>query len=224
VSRRARAVAFAAGAAICAGLAAGAAGQGGPGLGPQLGELRPAVVTTAALPAGRRVSPRTLSESVEVRRVPARFLPPDALGAPEHLVGRAPLAEVPAGSYVLASHLRSPTGAAARPGARLDRGSRPVEIAVTGGGAIAGARAQGRRVDVIVTAEGSPAGGPGRTYVAARAVELVELRPASGGTGAQTLPGPGLDAWIATLALTRGQALRLIHAESFARSVRLIGS
>ncbi len=29
-------------------------------------------------------------------------------------------------------------------------------------------------------------------------------------------------AWIATLALTREQALRLIHAEAFARNMRLI--
>ena len=31
-------------------------------------------------------------------------------------------------------------------------------------------------------------------------------------------------AWVATLALTRDQALRLIHAQSFAREVRLIGA
>jgi hypothetical protein len=38
------------------------------------------------------------------------------------------------------------------------------------------------------------------------------------------LPGPASGASIATLALTRDEALRLIEAESFARSVRLIGS
>ena len=32
------------------------------------------------------------------------------------------------------------------------------------------------------------------------------------------------ETWVATLALTRAQALRLIHAQSFAREVRLIGA
>ena len=35
--------------------------------------------------------------------------------------------------------------------------------------------------------------------------------------------GEPADAWTATLAVTRPQALRLIQAESFARSVRLLG-
>jgi hypothetical protein len=35
---------------------------------------------------------------------------------------------------------------------------------------------------------------------------------------------PGAEAWTATLALTRSQALQLIQAESYARGVRLIGS
>ena len=38
------------------------------------------------------------------------------------------------------------------------------------------------------------------------------------------LGAPPTEAWVATLALTRGQALRLIHAQSFARELRLIGS
>jgi hypothetical protein len=58
--------------------------------------------------------------------------------------------------------------------------------------------------------------------VAAPAVELLDLRAADEATGADIAPGPASDTWIATLALTRGQALRLIQAESFARSIRLI--
>ena len=37
------------------------------------------------------------------------------------------------------------------------------------------------------------------------------------------LPGSSGEPWTATLALNRAQALRLIHAQSFARELRLIG-
>jgi hypothetical protein len=52
---------------------------------------------------------------------------------------------------------------------------------------------------------------------------LIELRPGGRSAPDDVLAGPAGEAWVATLALTREQALRLIHAESFARSVRLIG-
>jgi Flp pilus assembly protein CpaB len=223
LSRRARAIAFAAAAAVSAGLAASVSGGAGTGLDAELGELRPALVTTAALRARRAVSAKQLAESVEVRRVPARFLPPDALTAPPQLLGRTPVAAVPPGSYVLASHLRAPGGPTRDSGPELDPGRRPVEITVSGAGALASGR-PGRRVDVVVTAEAGSAGGPGRTYVAAAAVELIGLRPAGAEGETEVLPGASLESWTATLALTRAQALRLIHAESFARSMRLIGS
>jgi hypothetical protein len=96
----------------------------------------------------------------------------------------------------------------------LPLGRRPVEIAVGGAGALlsAGPAPGGAKVDVIVTSE--PAGaGPGRTYVAAADVPLLALRP-----GPEGASGPAA----ATLALTRGQALKLIAAESFARRVTLL--
>ena len=65
---------------------------------------------------------------------------------------------------------------------------------------------------------------PGRTYVAVRSVGLLDLRPSGGEAGSDDLlTNPASESWTATLALTRAQALRLIQAESFARSVRLIG-
>jgi len=77
---------------------------------------------------------------------------------------------------------------------------------------------------VIVTSEPGPGGGAGRTYVAVRSVGLLDLRPSGGEAGSDDLlTNPSSESWIATLALTRAQALRLIQAESFARSVRLIG-
>jgi hypothetical protein len=69
-------------------------------------------------------------------------------------------------------------------------------------------------MDVIVTSE--PAGaGQGRTYVAARRVPLLALRPGLEGADPEGTS-------VATLGLTRRQALRLISAESFARRVTLL--
>jgi hypothetical protein len=67
---------------------------------------------------------------------------------------------------------------------------------------------------VVVTTEPSGAGA-GRTYVSAAAVPLLALGPGADG------PGPGGTA-AATLGLTRGQALRLIAAQSFARQVTIL--
>ena len=117
---------------------------------------------------------------------------------------------------MLAAQLRVPRAKSTR-GPRLANGRRPVEIAVSGGEALlaSGGSPQGSAVDVVVTTE--PRGpGPGHTYVAAAGVRLLALAE-------QDPAGPGPTAgWSATLALTRGEALHLIEAESFARSVRLL--
>ena len=132
------------------------------------GPLRPVVVARAPSlrrrPAdrARARSPRAL----EVRRVPARFVPPGALAVPGEALGLVPRAPLPAGSYLLAAQLRPPRPRRRRPG--LAGGRRPVEIAVSGADALLApaAPAGGARVDVVVTTE--PSGpGPGRTYVAA---------------------------------------------------------
>jgi pilus assembly protein CpaB len=223
VSRRGRALAFGAAAALCAGLAAAATGGARTDLTAQLGDLREVVVATEPLPAHRPLRQRVIAEALETRRVPERFLPPDALTSAEQALGRVPAAPIPAGGYLLASQLRAPGAGRERP-QHLAAGRRPVEIAVEGAGALAGLPGgPGRRVDVVVTNEPGPGGGAGRTFVAAEAVGLVDLRPAAGIGSEDVVPGPPSDAWIATLALTRAQALRLIHAESFARGVRLIG-
>lgn len=221
MSRRARAVTFAAAAALCAGLAASAIGGAGSGIESQLGPLRPVLVATEALPAGRVLSSRALARSVELRRVPERFLPAGALSIPELAAGRRTLAPVPAGGYLLSNALRTPGSAseAARP-APPAAGGRAVELTVTGAAALAASGRPGRRVDVVVTSEPGPGGGGGRTYVAAEAVPLLELRSAAE-ADPSGLPGAP-DSWLATLSLSREQALRLIQAESFARSVRLI--
>jgi len=214
MSRRRRALAF----LVAAGLAAATAAAVADGYGARVsrgyGELRAVVVVATTLPRGRAIAPGVAAAELELRRVPARFVPPGALSSPAAAIGLAPVAAVPAGSYLLASQLRPPRSAAAAPG--LGRGRQPVEITVSGAGAllVGDAGPAGARVDVVVTAEPSGAGN-GRTYVAATAVPLLGLAPVAEGAGAEGTA-------VATLGLTRSQALRLIAAESFARKLTLL--
>jgi Flp pilus assembly protein CpaB len=216
MSRRVRAVAFLVLAVGCAALAATIANGYGASVAESFGPLREVLVAKRDLAAGDPIEPADLSSSLQLRRVPARFVPPGALSIAEQALGREPATPLPAGSYVVAAQLRAPQDADAGGAGDLERGRRPVEIAVEGGEALlATGSPQGSTVDVVVTTE--PNGpGPGHTYIAAAGVRLLALTQ-------QDPAGPGPSAgWSATLALTRGEALRLIEAESFARGVRLL--
>ena len=211
MSRRNRAVGFLLAALLAAVAAAAVADGYGERVVAGYGELRPVLIATTELRAGKEIDPRIATEGLEVRRVPVKFVPPGALAAPTEALGLAPSASIPAGSYLLAAQLRSPRDAS---GATLGPGRRPVEIVVSGTGALSalGVQPLGSKVDVVVTTE--PAGsGNGRTYVAASAVPLLGLGPGGeGGAGEAT----------AMLGLTRTQALQLIAAQSFARRVTVI--
>ncbi|HEU5252631.1 MAG TPA: SAF domain-containing protein [Solirubrobacterales bacterium] len=211
MSRRARAVSFLLAAAIAAVAAAALAEGYGESVVRGYGRLRPVVVATADLPPGEELGPEAVAEDLEVRQVPVRFVPPPTLADPAEAIGLVAAARVPAGSYLLATQLRSPR---ARPAGALGRDRRPVEIAVAGVGALTalGVQPVGSEVDVVVTTEPSGSG-DGRSYVAAAAVPLLGL-----GGGGEGTPGEAL----VTLGLTRGQALRLLAAESFARRITVI--
>ena len=208
--RRLRAVLFAATALLAAGAAALVADGYGSKVAGSYGPLRPVVVAADPLAAGKVIGPELVSDSLVTRRVPARFVPPGSLAAPQQALGLQPTAPIPAGAYLLGPQLEPPPRhRPPRPG--LGGGRRAVEIAVTGARALlaAGPPVAGSPVDVVVTTE--PDGtGPGRTYVAAARVPLLALQAGQGGIAA------------ATLGLTRPQALELISAENFARGVRLL--
>jgi Flp pilus assembly protein CpaB len=224
VSRRARAIGFGCAALGCAALAAVVAGGYRTDLQSQVGPLRPAVIAREPIPPRRALRPGDAERLLEVRRMPSRFVPTGALSAPQQAIGRAATARIPAGAYLLAAQLRAP-----RPrrhhhgGAHLAGGREPVQISVTGAEALAATTRdpRGTRVDVVVTTEAGPGGGSGRTYVAAENVELLALTEAADDAGVD-LPGPSAATSVATLALTRPEALRLIHAENFARQVLVI--
>jgi pilus assembly protein CpaB len=211
---RARAFGFALLALAAAGLAAAITSGYGARVAGSYGPLRRVVVTTEALPARRALGPADLA-SLELRRVPERFVPAGAIGEAARALGMAPRVALPAGSYVPAFLLGQPRHSRpAVPG--LPPGLRPVEIAVSGAAALeaAGPPPRGSAVDVVVTSEPRGAG-TGHTYVAAGGVPLIGLGPGPDG------PGP-TSAASAILGLTRTQALRLISAESFARQIRLL--
>ncbi len=212
MSRRGRALAFLLLALLAALAAALLAERYGSRAARGYGPLRPVVVVESPLAAGSRLGARELAAALGVRRVPGRFVPAEALAAPAEALGLVARAALPAGSYLLAAQL-GPPRRGGRAASGLRGGRRPVEIAVSGAGALLAAPSSaGSRVDVVVT--GEPTGpGPGRTYVAAAAVPLLALR-------ADPEAGPGLAA--ATLGLTKREALRLIAAESFARKVTLL--
>lgn len=213
MSRRARAVAFGV-AALAAAVIAGTIADGyGESVARGYGALRPVVVAAAQLPAGKALDPAAAESGLEVRQVPARFVPFGAFRDPAEALGLVPAAAIPSGAYLLAAQLRPPRSEA--PGPRLAGGRRPVQIAVSGAAALAigGIDPIGSRVDVVVTTEPTGAGA-GHTYVAAAAVPLLGLGAGPEGEAGETAE--------ATLGLTRPQALRLIAAESFARQVTVM--
>jgi pilus assembly protein CpaB len=213
MSRRARAIAFGVAALVAAVIAGTIADGYGESVARGYGALRPVVVAAAQLPAGKALDPTAAETELEVRQVPARFVPLGALRDPAEALGLVPAAAIPSGAYLLAAQLRPPRSE--RPGPRLAGGRRPVQIAVRGAAALAidGTDPIGSRVDVVVTTEPTGAG-PGHTYVAAAAVPLLGL-----GAGPEGEAGGTAEA---TLGLTRPQALRLIAAESFARQVTVM--
>jgi Flp pilus assembly protein CpaB len=214
MSRRKRALAFLLLALLAAAAAAAIADGYGASAARGYGPLRSVVVLGAKIAAGRRIGPEEVGSALVVRRVPVRFVPPGALVAPGEALGLVARAPLSAGSYLLGPQLGI-ADKARHQAPSLAGGRRPVEIAVSGADALlAGPSPSGSRVDVVVTSEPSGAG-PGRTYVAAPDVPLLALRPGS------ESPGPGTTV-AATLGLTKGQALRLIAAESFARKVTLL--
>jgi pilus assembly protein CpaB len=189
---------------VCGGLAAAQVHRSERRARYVLGPLVGVVVAERDLPADRRVRPGDLA----VRRVPARFAPPDAVSGAGDLSGARTVVAIPRGAYLTAAML----GAGARAGPRpLRAGERAVELPVAGGGALAAAPA-GTRVDVLVTS-GSENGG-GRTFVALEDVELLGSRAGTGEEEAATA--------LATLRATARQAVYLTAAANFATEVRLL--
>jgi pilus assembly protein CpaB len=199
---------------VCGGLAASQIRERERRAEAAVGPLVSAVVAKRELRADHLLSRADLG----VRRVPARFVPPDSLGAPGELAGARIAVPVAAGAYVTATMIQ---GVGPRAGdGPLRPGERALELAVAGGGALAGAE-PGARVDVLVSVQREQGGG--RTFVALEDVQLLALRATSGEQPAAAgAEGPPEASALATLRATASQAVYLTAATNFAHEVRLL--
>jgi pilus assembly protein CpaB len=213
-ARRRRGLLLLSVALACGGLAASQVAERERAVEERVGPLVPVLVAARDLDSGARLSARSLA----VRRVPARFVPPDALGSATELAGARTAVPVRAGSYVMAGLLDA--GAAGQGEDRLARGERTVEVGVSAGGATA-ALTPGSRVDVVVSTEAGAGGG--RTFVALADVEVVALRSdPAGGYAEPDSEGSGAPSALATLRVTLQQAVYLTAADNFGREIRLL--
>jgi pilus assembly protein CpaB len=180
-------------------------------LGPQV----EVVVAARDIAAGTRVTRGV----VGLRRVPVRFVPPDALPSTEAVVGARTAAAVAAGGYLTASLFDDGNEGEDR---GLPRGERAVTVEVAGGTAVAGL-APGARVDVIVSTDLGAGGG--RTTMALAGAELLQVAEQSGNAGTdagaagEAVTGPSI---LATLRVSLHQAIYLTAADNFAREIRLL--
>jgi pilus assembly protein CpaB len=209
VTRRARGLALLGAAAACAGLAASSVSRYTNDVRAQVGPLVPVVVARADLRHGSAITPAVAGRSLEERRIPARFAPPQALGSVSEAIGYRLALTLRRGDYLSDSSLTAAAGKT--PGA--DQGSRIVEVSVAGAGSLASALEPGAHVDVLITTDRGD--GPGRTYLALQDAELVAFSPSSSGvsdTGKAS----------AALRVSLRQAVLLTAAQNFARELRLV--
>ena len=210
MQRRRRALLLFVAAAICALFTALVASRLQRKVTSGYGPMRSVVVVAEDLRGGQILSRPDVDSSLTTRRIPVLFIPPGTLSNPDLAIGSRVAADLRPGTYLQDSLLDRD---AARTGSLIgNSGRRPVEVTVAGAGALTvGADAGGGiPVDVVVSAQ--PGMGKGRTEVVASGVPLIRLsRPAS--------PGEG---WKATVAVSKGEALRLIAAEASGRTIRLL--
>jgi pilus assembly protein CpaB len=203
------------------GLAASQVRERERGVDAKVGPLVPVVVAARDIAADETLRPADMA----VERIPARYLPADALGAAAPLAGARPAVPIAGGAYITAGALQGAAAANERP---LEPGERAVELAVSGGASILGGTATapapagpGSRVDVLVSTQTHD--GAGRTFVALENVELLDIRALGGGGVAvdEAMDQPAATA-LATLRVTARQAVYLTAAETFAHEVRLL--
>jgi Flp pilus assembly protein CpaB len=170
------------------------------GIRAQVGPLVPVVVVRSPVKARSHVRAQQLA----IARIPARFIPADAIRRTSRAAGATAAVALPRGAYVTKSALAPVQD----PRFELRRGERAIDVEVSGGARLAARGGPGSRVDVVVTTE--PRNGAPRAFVAADAAELLALRTGDNGHA------------IATLRVPVRQAVYLTAATSFGRDARLL--
>ncbi len=213
MSARRRGLVLLALALACGGLAASRVSEHEREVEARVGPSLPVVVAARDLQPDAPI-PRA---ALAVVRVPSRYVPPDALATVAEAAGARTATALPRGSQVTASRLQG--ARRDRPAGALRGGERAIELAVSGGEALAAAP-PGARVDVIVSSERASSGG--RSVLALEGVELLGVRPLDGGGGDGGEGAAAAATALATLRVSVRQAVYLATAESFASEVRLL--
>lgn len=211
-ARRRRGLVLVALALVSGGLAASEVRQRERAVAQQVGLPVQVLVAERDIRAGARIG----HEALALRRVPTRYVPPDALASAAGVIGVRAASRIVAGAYVTPSVLQRST--VRRSGNGLRPGERAVTVEVAGA---APGSAPGTRVDVLVSSE--PGTGGGRTVVALAGAELLALEPhPTGYREADPAAAPTGPAALATLRVTLRQAVYLTQADNFAREIRLL--
>jgi pilus assembly protein CpaB len=215
--RRVRIMVTAGAALICGGVAASIVSNDEAKLRAQVGPLVPVVVAAAGIPEGKLVTPASASSLLVQRRVPGRFVPPNALHDPTDASGFRTAAAVSAGDYLTRGLLITNDHEIGRSAGVGTGSERLIQMAVSGGTTVLAQLEPGARVDVLVT---SDRGGEPRTYLALQRVELVAT--SDGSAGSTPTSGDQTADAIATLRVSLKQAVLLTAAQNFAREIRLV--
>ena len=179
----------------------------------EVGPAVPVLVARSAIPAGRRIGPRSLA----VRRVPARYAPAGALRAPAEAVGLRAAVAIAAGADLDLAMLDDGSRDALPAGPVLRPGERVAQVVAVGA---LEATPPGARVDVLVTREGSGGERGGSTTLALEDVEVLAAGAAPQAGAAAN--DSGLPRVALELRVSVRQAVYLAAAQSFARELRVL--
>ncbi|HEY6779898.1 MAG TPA: Flp pilus assembly protein CpaB [Thermoleophilaceae bacterium] len=178
----------------------------------RVGPLVPVLVAARDLASDTPLEPGVTA----TRQVPARYVPPDALGPGAAGASGRTVVAVPSGTVLTASLLGEVGGSGG--GLGLQPGERALELTAAGGEALAAA-APGSHVDVLVSRE---AGAGGSTFMALENVELLGLRTGAGAIDPDASTDAATGDSIVTLRVSARQAVYLTAAQNFGREVRLL--
>jgi pilus assembly protein CpaB len=170
-------------------------------LAPALGPIRPVVVAAEDVPRGAVLD----EDALDVRRVPAPYVPPQAVDHPGALVGRVALGPIAAGEAVTWTRV-----APARAGpvaALVPTGYRAFAVAST---LPRGALRAGDRIAVL----GTFAGGHPHTETVVESTQILAVLGRGGGGGGSEGFGGGSETLL--LLVTADDAERLAYARAFA--------
>ena len=212
MTRRRRALLLCALALLLGTLAASSVRRREAALDRALGPLGTVLVTSVPVGAGAPLA----DARPQLRALPRRWAPPDALTSATALRDARAAVALPAGSYVTRAALRAP-GTAAAPA--VGPGERVADLVAHGD---PDAIVAGSRVDLLVTRDGDGTRA-GSTVLALEDVEVLAAAPAAAPDTLTEPDGAASGERVAVaLRVTVRQAVYLAAAQSFARELRLL--